>query len=67
MPRTPHTCPGPDCTVQVDVVRLMCPAHWKQVPGPLRREVYESWDYGRGAGSSRHRRAVRAAVEAVSP
>jgi hypothetical protein len=45
----------------------MCPPHWGQVPKPLQAEVYSAWDHGKGRGTLRHLRAVRAAVEAVTP
>jgi hypothetical protein len=28
-----HACPAGDCTLQVEKNMLMCPAHWRQVPG----------------------------------
>lgn len=62
-----HQCPGPRCEAQIPKTKLMCPEHWVQVPEPLQREVYSAWDRGRGQGTLRHLRAVRAAVEAVTP
>lgn len=62
-----HKCPGPACEEQVAPGKLMCGPHWSEVPAPLRSEVYAAWDRGRGRGSLRHLRAVRAAVEAVRP
>lgn len=64
---TTHKCPGHECTAVVPPAKLMCPGHWGQVPKPLQAEVYAAWDHSRGRGSLRHLRAVRAAVEAVTP
>ena len=62
-----HQCLGHGCDEQVAASKLMCPGCWAQVPEPLQREVYAAWDGGRGRGSLRHLRAVRSAVEAVTP
>ncbi len=61
-----HECPAPVCTEQVDPDMLMCPRHWYQVPGPLRRAVWIAWRRGAGAGSPAHRAAMRAAIAAVN-
>ena len=61
-----HTCPGPRCTAEVDPAMLMCPAHWRQVPGPVRRAVWVAWNRGAGAGTRAHAAAIRLAVAAVS-
>jgi hypothetical protein len=60
-----HQCPAPDCTVQVDPSRLMCPRHWAQVPKPVQRAVWITWDHGNGAGTPAHRAACRLAVSIV--
>jgi hypothetical protein len=57
-----HQCPGAACAEQVDPARLMCPACWAQVPGPVRRAVWITWDHGTGAGTPAHRVAARLAV-----
>ena len=62
-----HRCPGHGCGEQVPPAKLMCPQCWAQVPRDIQREVYAAWDRGRGRGSERHRRAVAAAVGAVTP
>jgi hypothetical protein len=62
-----HKCPGHECQEQVAAGKLMCAAHWGEVPPQLQAEVYEAWDRGRGRGSLRHLAAVQAAVEAVRP
>jgi len=62
-----HTCPGPQCTVTVPYSQLACRRHWYQVPAAIRRAVYASWDYGRGAGSAGHAAALAAAVERMQP
>jgi hypothetical protein len=62
-----HKCPAPDCDVSLQGAQLMCPPHWRQVPRPLQQEVYAAWNHGRGIGTERHWRAVRAAKQAVTP
>lgn len=61
-----HECPAPACTVQAGPDTLMCPRHWYQVPRPLRRAVWITWNRGAGAGSPAHTAAMRAAITAVS-
>jgi hypothetical protein len=61
-----HQCPGPRCDAEVDTSELMCPAHWYQVPKPLRRAVWITWDRGAGQGTLAHAAAIRAAVAAVN-
>ncbi|MGH3189412.1 MAG: hypothetical protein ACRDPY_08615 [Streptosporangiaceae bacterium] len=61
-----HECPAPVCTDQVDPDMLMCPAHWRQVPKPIRRAVWIAWNRGAGAGSRAHVAAMRAAIGALS-
>lgn len=61
-----HTCPGPRCEAEVSASELMCPAHWHQVPKPVRRAVWIAWNRGGGAGTPAHRAAIRLAVAAVN-
>jgi len=61
-----HTCPGPRCTAEVDSAKLMCPAHWRQVPEPVRRAVWVAWNRGAGAGTRAHTAAIRLAIAAVN-
>lgn len=61
-----HECPAPACAEQVNPDMLMCPRHWYQVPGPLRRAGWIAWQSGAGAGSPAHRAAIRMAITAVS-
>ena len=61
-----HECPVPVCTEQVDPDMLMCPGHWWQVPGPIRRAVWIAWRRGAGAGTPAHRAAIRLAIAAVN-
>jgi hypothetical protein len=61
-----HECPAALCIEQVDPDMLMCPCHWHQVAGPLRRAVWIAWRRGGGAGSLAHRAAMRAAIAAVN-
>jgi hypothetical protein len=61
-----HQCPGPRCDVEVDSSELMCPAHWHQVPKPVRRAVWITWNRGKGVGTLAHFAAIRAAIAAVN-
>ncbi len=36
---TTHACPAGNCTLQVENNMLMCPAHWRQVPGAASRTI----------------------------
>jgi hypothetical protein len=67
MPGRLHQCPGPACKIQLPRAKLMCPPHWGQVPALQQREVYASWDRGRGICTERYAAARRAAIEAVTP
>ena len=48
-----HECPAVLCTEQIDPDMLLCPRHWYQVPGPLRRAVWIAWHRGAGVGTPR--------------
>ena len=61
-----HTCPGPRCDAEVDTSELLCPAHWYQVPEPIRRAVRIAWRRGAGAGTPAHTSAIRLAIAAVN-
>ena len=61
-----HTCPGPRCDAEADTSELLCPAHWYQVPVPIRRAVWIAWNRSAGAGSPAHRAAIRLAIAAVN-
>jgi len=61
-----HQCPGPLCNAEVDSSELMCPAHWYQVPKPIRRAVWIAWRRSAGAGTAAHTAAIRLAVAAVN-
>jgi hypothetical protein len=61
-----HQCPAPHCKAEITASKLMCADDWAQVPKPLQQEVYSAWDHGKGRGTLRHLRAVRAAIEAVT-
>lgn len=63
---TTHACPVGNCTLQVDNDVLMCPAHWRQVPGAIQRAVQAAWRGGAGEGSLAHHSAITAAVRAVN-
>jgi len=61
-----HQCPAPRCDAEVDYSQLMCPGHWRQVPKPVRRAVWITWNRGAGQGTLARASAIRAAVAAVS-
>ena len=63
---TTHACPAGDCTLQVGNDMLMCPAHWRLVPGAIQRAVQAAWRRGAGEGSLAHHSAITAAVRAVN-
>jgi hypothetical protein len=44
----------------------MCREHWRQVPKPIRRAVWITWNRGVGQGTFAHAAAIRAAVAAVN-
>jgi hypothetical protein len=50
----------------VDSSELMCPAHWYQVPKPVRRAVWITWNRGAGQGTLAHAAAIRLAIAAVN-
>jgi hypothetical protein len=60
-----HQCPGPLCEAHVDPSMLMCPAHWYQVPKPIRAAVWRTWRRGAGAGTPAHRAAMAAAIRTL--
>ncbi len=63
--RTAHLCPVGGCRQQVRADRLMCRAHWYQVPRPLRDTVWAAWRSGAGVGTPAHAAAISAAIAAV--
>jgi hypothetical protein len=61
-----HDCPATRCLVRVGPEMLMCPAHWRMVPGPFRTAVWNAWRDGAGAGTVQHAAAIEAAVRSVN-
>jgi hypothetical protein len=61
-----HICPGPRCAAEVDSSELMCPEHWHQVPKPIRRAVWITWNRSADAGTPAHAAAIRLAIAAVN-
>lgn len=57
-----HACPVGSCTVLVDSRFLMCREHWRLVPAPLQRAVYNTWRHG---GADAYLAARNAAIKAV--
>lgn len=56
-----HQCPGPSCTVMIDVNLLACRDHWFQVPQQLRNEVFRTYDERRRQRGTEHSAAAIAA------
>lgn len=62
-----HRCPAKGCPrTNVPADKLMCGIHWRLVPAPLQRAVYQAWDHGAGRGSPEHLAAMAAAVRVVN-
>lgn len=62
-----HRCPAWHCPRDVPDERLMCPLHWRLVPGPLQRAVNNAYyDPAAGVGSQALRAAQQAAIRAVN-
>ena len=61
-----HLGPGPRCDAEVDSSELMCAGHWRQVPKPIRRAFWITWNRLSCQGNLAHASAIRAAVAAVS-
>lgn len=38
-----HTCVAPNCTTELPHRLLMCPRHWRMVPGPLQSKLYRAY------------------------
>jgi hypothetical protein len=53
-----HTCPGKDCTAQVDASMLACRGHWYQLPADLRTRIWRAYR----SNPVEHRAAVREAL-----
>lgn len=60
-----HPCAAGPCTLRIAASKLMCSPHWAMVPPDVQKAVYATWARGIGAGSAGHRKAVKAAINAV--
>lgn len=62
----PHACPIDGCrNTRVPDGIFMCARHWRLVPRPLQKAVYEAYRSGLRAGNSQnHREAIRVVQEA---
>jgi hypothetical protein len=63
--RTMHPCPVRPCAAVVPARLLMCAPHWRMVPHPLQRAVWNAYDHGLGVGSTELLHAQAAAIAAV--
>ena len=61
-----HECPATGCTRDVSIDMLMCPRHWRMVPGAIRAAVWNAWQDGAGAGTTQHAAAITAAIRSVN-
>ncbi len=57
-----HTCPVPNCEIDVPPHLLMCNKHWRLVPCPIQRRVWNAW---KNMDREAHLAATRQAVAAV--
>ncbi len=64
--RRGHLCRVPGCRVKVGADRLMCRPHWRQVPKPLRDQIWATWRSGAGLATPAYQHAVGDAVSAVT-
>lgn len=63
-PRRTHRCAAPGCDKQVPMNMLMCLAHWRRLPKPIRDAIWETYRAGTSAGThptSEYIKNVRAA------
>jgi hypothetical protein len=61
-----HPCPIRRCPREVPDHLLMCGAHWRMVPGPMRRAVWAAYGpHGEGLGTPALRAAQLAAIGSV--
>lgn len=56
-----HACPITNCLAKVPAQMFMCARHWRMVPNPLKRAVYQSYKTTGRIGDN-HREAVRVVV-----
>lgn len=61
-----HKCIRAGCQVQVPYNLAACRRDWARLPKPMRDEVYDTWDGGRGAGSGKHTRALIEATQLLA-
>ena len=54
-------CPARDCAESIHEPNILCNAHWREVPTPLRREVQRL--IREHPGSAEHEKAVEAAIK----
>lgn len=59
-------CPVPGCSEMHARRLMMCPTHWRQVPKPIRDEVWRSYRE-EGVLSEAYIEARVAAIESVTP
>ena len=61
-PERLHKCAISGCEEMISRRLLMCPAHWRMVPQPQQRAVYNTW---RNGGAAAYLAAREAAIRSV--
>lgn len=56
----PYPCQIEGCPGKRAARHAVCPACWKNVPRPLRREFYKTWDQAQSGGSNGYLRWLAA-------
>jgi hypothetical protein len=62
----PRTCPIIGCQKTPEHGHLMCKSHWFMVPQPLRNDVWQTYDHGRGLLGEAYAKARDAAIASVN-
>lgn len=61
-----HHCHAVGCRVSVPPWKLMCPPHWRQVPGALQRRVWDTYRRGQEIDKRPSPEWLAAATEAIA-
>lgn len=64
-----NTCAAEGCEATIPLRYLMCPGHWRLVPGRIQMRVYHEWNgvqHHEHGAVRRHHEAKAAAVAAVA-
>ena len=62
-----HECAVPGCGEVINHELLMCAEHWRQVPGPIQKAVWNTWrELRRGGSWEAYEAARNPAIESVT-